>query len=229
MKKTIMFSLAVLLVAGAVYAQDSDQEDSSEQVKIKGPFAETWVLPGADITMYTKLYPWKAAFQFREGGETRSTVTTAASLRGSDGPYAVSEESRQKFEKLVADTFVKELGRSKIFEVVDEVGPDTLLVRAVLLDIVSNVPPRATGMVDVHISAVGEATFLFELIDAETGQVQATVGERRRIQPPGRMHDVSAVPTNSATVWNDVKIWASSVGRDLRKALEKAHKDASKK
>jgi hypothetical protein len=29
-------------------------------------------------------------------------------------------------------------------------------------------------------------------------------------------------------VWNDVEIWARSVARDLRVALEKAHKKASK-
>jgi hypothetical protein len=58
--------------------------------------------------------------------------------------------------------------------------------------------------------------------------VQATVGERRMIQPPNRMHDINTVPANAASVWNDVEIWARSVARDLRVALEKAHKKGSK-
>jgi hypothetical protein len=228
MKKTALMMLTAILLAGFAYAQETPAVEESEQVKIKGPFKETWVRPDADITRYTKLYPWKSVFQFREGGETTGARTTAGKLRGDSGPYAVNEESRQKFEELVTATFVKELGRSKIFELVDQVGPDTLLVRAAVLDIVSNVPPNFTGTADIYLSAVGEASFLFELIDAETGEVQATVGERRMIQPPTRMHDISTVPANAASVWNDVEIWARSVARDLRVALEKAHKKASK-
>jgi len=231
MKKLTSLWFIAMLVAGVVYAQENQTADEkasgNEQVKIKGPFKETWVRPDADITQYTKLYPWKSKFEFREGGE-KGAPTTAGKLRGDDGPYVVTEESRQKFEKEVNESFVKELGRSKIFEMVDEVGPDTLLVRASLLDIVSDVPPRFTGTADVYLSAVGQATFFFELIDSETGEVQATVGERRSIQPPNRMYDINAAPANSATVWADIEMWATSVARDLRKALEKAHKKASK-
>jgi hypothetical protein len=228
MKKTALMMLAAILLVAVAYAQESQSADQTEQVKIKGPFKETWVRPDVNITQYTKLYPWKSVFQFREGGETKGARTTAGKLRGDNGPYAVNEESRQKFEELVTSTFVKELGRSKIFELVDEVGPDTLLVRAAVLDIVSNVPPNYTGTADIYLSAVGEASFLFELIDAETGEVQASVGERRMIQPPNRMHDLNTVPANAASVWNDVEIWARSVARDLRVALEKAYKKASK-
>ena len=230
MKNTALVLLAAILVVGVAYAQETSPavEEGSEQVKIKGKFAETWVRPDADISQYTKLYPWKAVFQFREGGETKAAKTTAGKLRGDDGPYVVNEESKQKFEQLVSDAFVKELGRSKIFELVDEVGPDTLLVRAAVLDIVSNVPPSYSGTADVYLSAVGEASFIFELIDAETGEVQATAGERQRIQPPTRMYDVSSAPANSATIMNDIEVWATTVARDLRKALEKAHKKVSK-
>ncbi len=200
----------------------------SEQVKIKGPFKETWVRPDMDITQYSKIYPWKTVFQFREEGTDKGAPTTAGRVRGDDGPYVVKDEGKQKFEEVVTAEFIKELGRSKVFELVDEVGPDTLLVRALVLDIVSNVPPNYVGTADVHLSAVGEASFIFELIDAETGVVQATVGERRLIQPPNRMYDINTAPANSATILNDVKVWATSVARDLRVAMEKAQKKASK-
>ncbi len=94
---------------------------------------------------------------------------------------------------------VKELGRSKQFEIVDTVGPGTLLIRAAMLDIVSNVPPNVGRLANVHLSSMGEATFVFELIDAETGVIQARTADRRYIQPPSAMNTVSAAPTNSAT------------------------------
>ena len=206
--------------------QDGDQDEYApvdKDTRCRAPV--NWDL--LDATGFLNRIFTAIGFEFREGGEARGARTTAGQLKDSGGPYVIKEESREKFEQLVNESFVKELGRSKIFELVDEVGPDTLLVRASLLDIVSNVPPNYTGTADVYLSAVGEATFFFELIDAETGEVQATVGERQRIQPPSRMYDVSSAPANSATIMNDIKIWATTVARGLRVALEKAQKKAS--
>ena len=71
---------------------------------------------------------------------------------------------------------------------------------------------------------------VFEVIDAETGVIQARVGERRVIQPPGAtMNQVGAMPTTSNIIWNNVDMWASKVARDLRVALDKASKKAGKK
>jgi len=231
MKVTTLSVFALLLIATIANAQETptvkEVTGADDLVKEKGYFAGTWVHPDADITQYSKLYPWNAEFQFRDVGETRSTASTSASL-DSSGPYAISDEAKAQFEEIVKDSFVKALGQSKRFEVVDQVGPDTLIVRAALLDIISVVPPKTTGVHDVHLSAVGEATFVFELIDAETGVIQARVAERRRIQPKSAMGTVSTVPTTSATVWSDVKLWANQVGQDLRRTLEKAKKKAEK-
>jgi len=231
MKKTVLFFVVTILMTGLPHAQEAtpaaEITGADELVKQKGRFQETWVRPDADITQYSKLYLWQAVFQFREGGET-STGTTIGTSRGDQGPYAVRDESKAKFEQVVGDSFVKALGQSKIFEVVDKVGPDTLIVRAAVLDIVSDVPPTRAGVNDVYLSAVGEATFVFELIDAETGVIQARVAERRRIQPRGRMNEVSRVPANSSTVWSEVTLWANRVGQDVRRALEKAQKKAKK-
>ena len=230
MKKAAFLLLCGVLMAGVLYAQDAPVKEvtgEDELVKEKGRFAGTWIHPDADITQYSKLYPWQSVFQFREGGEEKAGTTIEAS-RGNQGYYVVTDESKAKFEEVVSDTFVKVLGRSKIFEVVDEVGPDTLIVRIAMLDIVSNVPPTRPGSQDSYLSAVGEATFLFELIDSETGVIQARVGERRRIQPRSRMNTVSSRPANSSTVWAEVKMWADQLGEDFRRALEKAHKKAMK-
>jgi hypothetical protein len=231
MKNAAYFLLAVTLVVGVAHGQEEakplEVTGGDELVQEKGRFAGTWIRPEADITKYKKLFLWQAVFQFREGGNEK-TGTTIGMSRGDQGPYAVTEDSKAKFEEVVSETFVKALGRSKIFEAVDEVGPETLIVRIAMLDIVSNVPSTRPGTNDVYLSAVGEATFMIELIDSETGVIQARAGERRRIQPRGRMNDVSSVPTNSATVWSEVKVWADQLADDFRRALEKAHKKAQK-
>ncbi len=215
---------------GVLYAQEVPVEKvtgGDDLVEQKGPWAGTWVHPDADISKYSKLYLWESLFKFREGGAT-SAGTTMQMMRGdSSGPYAVTEESRKKFKQVVSEAVVKELGRSKLFEVTDTVGPGTLLVRGAVLDIVSNVPPHLSGG-GIHLASVGQATMVFELIDAETGVIQARVAERRNIQPDVRMNQVNSAPVNSATVWNDVKRWAGDEAQALRKALEKAKKKGGK-
>ena len=228
-KKAVFLLLCGVLIAGVLYAQDQPVKEvtgGDELVKKKGPFAENWVRPDADITKYSKLYLWEPEFHFREGGAT-SAGTTMQMMRGdSSGPYAVTEDSKKKFKEVVSEAVDKELARGKMFEVTDTVGPGTLLVATAVLDIVSDVPPNLSGG-GIHLASVGQATIVFELIDAETGVIQARVAERRAIQPDVRMNQVNAAPVNEASVWNDVKQWAGDEARELRQALEKAKKKAS--
>lgn len=226
MKKAAFLLLCGVLMAGVLYAQDAPVKEvtgGDDLVKEKGPWEGTWIHPDADISKYSKLYIWESLFKFREGGKT-SAGTTMQMMRGdSSGPYAVNEESKEKFKQVVNEAVDKELARSKMFEMTDTVGPGTLLVRCAVLDIVSNVPPNLSGG-GIHLASVGQATMVFELIDAETGVIQARVAERRAIQPDVRMNQVNAAPVNSASVWNDVKQWAGDEAKALRKELEKAKK-----
>ena len=230
MKKAAFLLLCGVLMAGVLYAQEVPVEKvtgGDDLVQKQGPWEGVWVRPDADISKYGKLYMWDSVFQFREGGAT-SAGTTMQMMRGdSSGPYKVSEESREKFKQIVNEAVVKELGRSKLFEVTDTVGPGTLLVGAAVLDIVSDVPPNLSGG-GIHLASVGQATMVFELIDAETGVIQARVAERRNIQPDVRMNQVNSAPANAASVWNNVKQWAGDEARALRKGLEEAKKKAGK-
>lgn len=228
-RKAAFLLLCGVLMAGVISAQEAPVEKvtgGDEMVKEKGAFAETWVRPDADISKYGKLYMWDSVFQFREGGAT-SAGTTMQMMRGdSSGPYAISEDSQEKFKQIVSETVVKELARSEMFEVTDAVGPGTLLVRGAVLDIVSDVPPNLSGG-GIHLASVGQATIVFELIDAETGVIQARVAERREIASPVRMNRANTAPVNAASVWNDVEQWARGEAQVLRKELDKAKKKAS--
>ena len=48
------------------------------------------------------------------------------------------------------------------------------------------------------------------------------VAERRAIQRPGGQIDMMSMPTNSVTVWADVRRWASNSARRLRAELDDA-------
>jgi hypothetical protein len=227
MRYAALILAAVVSAAGLVHGQEATPgpaiTGADELVQKKGALASTWVRPDADIGRYSKLYLWQPEFQFREGGET-SAGTTAKLVRGDSGPFAISAEDQERFTTLVSETFVAELERSELFEVVDQVRPETLIVRAGFLDIISDVPPNVERYGNIHLSSVGEATIFFELIDASTGVILARAAERQQIQPEWRTRGVNTAPANSATVWSDVERWAREQAQDLRKALEKAKK-----
>jgi len=231
MKKAMLILAAAVSLASLLQAQEEttpiEVTGADELVEKKGQLASTWVRPNADITRYDKLYLWEPEFQFREGGET-TAGTTAKLVRGDSGPFAIRAEDQERFKTLVSETFVAELERSKLFEVVDQVGPETLIVRAGFLDIVSDVPPNVERYGNIYLASVGEATIVFELIDASTGVIQARAGERRLIQPDARARGVNTAPANSATVWSDVERWARERAEDLRRALEKAKRQGEK-
>lgn len=225
MRTTLYAIAAMSLVASLAFAQQEPPRVTGADalVKEKGRFRETWVHPDADITKYDKLYVWRPAFQFRDV-EGQGAGTTSSFLRG-EGPFPVAEEEQKKFEEVFVTVFLEELQRSKQFELTNQVGPDTLIVRGGVLDIISNVPPRSRQG-NAFLSAVGEGTFIFELIDSETGVMQARIGERRRIQPPGASPSAFSKPANAATVWADVEQWARGFASDFRRELDKARKKA---
>jgi hypothetical protein len=230
--KTLMMLILATLTVGAAIPQDATPAPKvtgeDDLVQTTGRYAATWVRPGVDLSHYTKLLLWKTVFQFRDVAKTPSSVPTSVSLSDTEGPYSIPDEDKQKFEEIVDDALVKQLARSKEFEIVDQPGPNTLIVRPMMLDITSDVPPSTLGYTNVYLASVGEATIVFELIDAETGVILARAGERRRIQPQSRMVGVNPAPMTSATVYADIQRWSYEVARELRVALDKARKKAGK-
>jgi pantothenate kinase-related protein Tda10 len=76
------------------------------------------------------------------------------------------------------------------------------------------------------MATFGEATFIVELLDAETGDVLAVASERRKIEQPGGRIDQFTMRTTSATVYAQVRRWASQAASKLRSEIDKGMKKA---
>ncbi|MGE0623887.1 MAG: hypothetical protein AB7I04_22300 [Pseudomonadales bacterium] len=198
---------------------DIESERYGELEKGKSAFKETWVLPGADLSKYRNLYLWEAIFEYRDVGDPdryRSTLS-----RSSRTTFGIAEEARTEFEKVVGESFLKEIEKGRQYQIVEKIEPNTLILRGGLLDIVSFVPPETVGRSDVYLSNIGEATLVIELLDGDTGTVLAMVSERRKIQPPGGGQiDRFTMPSTSVTISSDVRRWAQSAAAKLRRELE---------
>jgi hypothetical protein len=224
-----IFGLGLLQVQAQEVKQpvigESTEAVKGEMEKVKrGKFKDTWVHPDADITRYSKLMFGDAEFEFRDVGDAKAYRTNTRSSNNKS-EFGVAESERAKFKEVVSEAFKKQMEKSKQFDIVDQPGPDTILVLGAVVDIVSAVPPEYVGRNDLYMSHVGEATLIIELLDSESGAVLAYAEDRRKMNTSsgGTINHMST-PTNSVTVWSDVRRWANSAASRLRSSLDKAKK-----
>jgi hypothetical protein len=136
--------------------------------------------------------------------------------RTAKGHYEVTEEQKARLEATMREAFLEELARSEHFTIVDEPGPDVLLISVALLDVVSFVPPDPLGAgSDIYLSRVGEATIVLELRDSITEAILARAIDRRAAEGIAGMTQSNRVQ-NRAEVRRLAQIWA----RMLRERLD---------
>jgi hypothetical protein len=172
-----------------------------------------WARPDFDISGYTKIWPVSGGIEYRQVKDRgRSTMA-----RSQGGPYFIDEKSRAQFEELVGEVFREELQMIERYELVNGPGPDVLMVRGGLLDVVSYVPPDPIGgRSEIFLSSVGEATLVLELRDSETGTILARSVDRRAAEPMSNTFRSSNTVTNSSEVRRLIRFWA----RRLREGLD---------
>jgi len=175
-------------------------------------FKRAWAAPDVDVTKYTKIMPGGAEFEFRAVRGSSSTTRTSSNQR----EFPVSEANQQKLKEVVGEIFNEELAKSARFSITDAPGPDVLIVRGAMLDIVSLVPPERAGRSEVYLSRVGEITLVLEVADSMSGETLARAAERRAAERPGNQ----GVRANSVTSWQEVRRLARSWAVKLRDGLD---------
>ena len=172
-----------------------------------------WAVPHLNLSRYTKILPVNLGIEYRE--VTNKGATSVARSRG--GPYFIDDKSRAQFEALVNQIVMEELQKSNRFDVVDERGPDTLIIGGALLNVTSQVPPRSvSGRSRIYLRSVGEATLVLEVRNSETNAILARAVDRRAASTIGGSFTQSNSVTTSAEVRRLIRFWASG----LREALE---------
>lgn len=216
----LMFSMPVFaaLAVGCSTATPTIQEGPDAEVSFDGLHkvdnsgaGMAWARPDFDISGYTKIWLVGAGIEYRQVKDRGRMA-----MRSGSGPYFIDDKSRAKFEKNVTDVFAEELAKTKRFELVDGPGPDVLMVRGGLLDVISYVPPETVGRSEVYLRSVGEATLVLELRDSETGTILARSIERRAAESAGGSLQFSSTVSNSAEARRLIRRWAMQ----LRGALD---------
>lgn len=217
-KTTVVLGFATFLVA-CTTAAPTIQAGPNAEVSFDGLHKvdnskadEAWARPDIDLSGYTKLWPVGFGVEYRQVKDRGNTAIG----RSQGGPYFVDEETRARFENMVLLIFAEELRKIERYDLVEEPGPDVLIVEGGLLDVVSYVPPEPIGgRSSVYLSSVGEATLVLELRDSETRTILARSIDRRAAETPGAGVQFANPVRNSAEVERLVRRWATRLREGL--------------
>lgn len=179
---------------------------------VENPRADAaWARPDADITGYTKIMLEGVGVEFRPGARSRVNRATSAS-----DYYVVTPERKKRLKEVFAERFREELAKSTHFTLVNEAGPDVLLIKGGLIDVVSYVPPQQAGRYEIFLERIGEATLVLEIRDSISEAIIARVVDRRAAENVARDFQRANRATNTAEVRRLAGIWA----RILREQLD---------
>jgi hypothetical protein len=180
---------------------------------VKGGSADAaWARPNVDISQYSKIMLQGVGIEYRPGGESGRLYSAGSRI----DHFEITDEQKRKFEEVLREAFLKELGSSEHFTIVDQPGPDVLLIRGALLDVVSFVPPEPMGRSEIYLSRVGEATLVLEIRDSVSEAIFVRAVDRRAAENTAGGFSESNRVTNKVEVRRMASTWA----RLLRERLD---------
>jgi len=139
-----------------------------------------WARTDIDLSSYSKVMFEGVGIEFRPVDGPYSGQAGTTSVRTtSRTEFQLDDKTKALVREEIGGAFVEELARSDKYEIVDAAGPDVLLVRAGLLDVVSRVPPTPMGRSSVYLDSVGEATLVLELRDSTSDAILVRAVDRR--------------------------------------------------
>lgn len=216
-----IYTLIILAIAfaGCSSAGPTIQTGEDAEISFDGlhrvdnaRFRSAWANPDIDFSRYSKVIPGGAEFQFRPVDQTARTTRA----RTSGSVFWISDENQARLVEETTEIFAEELANSTRFEITDTKGDDVIIIRGVIHDIVSTVPPEQIGRGDIFLSSVGEATIVIEVIDSMSNKVIFRGAERRAAQRTGGQ----AIRANSVTTWAEVRRLMRQWARTMREGLD---------
>lgn len=218
MRKLMLAVLILAVAAGIGFARNSNSgfgPDGLEELeKQKGQFKTTLIRPDADFSKYGKLCPKRVLLQFRgpEPAQEESTMGSLVKKKGRDVVVPEGEEL-EVFRQVIADAFTAEMGSCELFELVDDASPGTLFFRVMVTEIMTDIAEKSSKGKPFSV----QGNFLIDVVDAETGIIQARFGEfsrSKKVKNPVEVPDAGAQ-------WVNISIWAEQAAVDLRLELER--------
>lgn len=223
MKRTSLLLATAMLAAcssAPTFQSGQDAEMTHDGLtRMEGTVLDAvWARTDIDVAGYRKVMLEGLGVEFRpvEGPYSgRGGTSSAAMRRSNQTTFPMDAETQQLFIDEIRGVFVEEMGRSEVFEIVEEPGPDVLKLRVGLFDVVSSVPPETVGRSQIFLDRVGEASLVLELRESESNAILVRAVDRRAAERPGQ-----AIQSNRVTNMAEVRRLGRRWGTILREGVD---------
>ena len=182
----------------------TDNVDGLQQVSSRY-FDIAFARPGVDFSHYTTVLLSGSELAFKTPDRSQHQ-------------FPLSDEQKDQFRQHLDEQFSAELANLKNLRLADQAGPDALAVLVRVQDIITTVPPQATGRSgwgSLSLRALGEATLVIELHDSESGEILARVYDRRALEGVAISQNQAAPLTRFEDGESMSRQWASTVRERL--------------
>jgi hypothetical protein len=179
------------------------------------------VRPGIDLGAYRDLVLDSARLEYRDVDERLGIYSLR--LRPGHDAYPIPDGQRARIEEAFERRMAEALDKSRHYRRVEERGPGTLAVRAMLVDFVSRVPAQEP-FADLWVRSVGEGTLIVELWDEGRDELLVrALDHRKDARAPGR----ELVRANQVASWPELnrhlQLWAGQT----RTLIDQLHRHGS--
>jgi hypothetical protein len=174
---------------------------------------QVWAREDVDLREYSKFMTVAAGLQFRPVRSVNRASTSTAR------EFPLTQQQQDTVRRIATEEFNRALDGVTSMERVESPGPNVLIVRGAIIDIVSRVPPERAGRTDTYLDSVGQATFVIELIDAESKAVLVRGVDTRSADTPGVTQRANRV-TNSSEVRRLAAHWARQLADALNNVTQ---------
>jgi hypothetical protein len=209
-----LFSVPALAKKQQLPEVDEDGLHLLKDTKVAVAYAK----PGASLEPYTKVELMDCFVQFKQNWQHNYNMKQIG-LNGT-----VTDKDAEAIKKNLAEEFRKvftDVLTSEGYEIVDEAGPDVLLVRPALLNVAVTAPDiRPTGRSRTYISSAGEMTLYMELYDSATDTLLARVADPQADSE--RMSKLANRATNQKAADRILRSWAELLAKALGEVKEGA-------
>jgi hypothetical protein len=206
-------AFAALLCAPAIAKKEQLPEVDKDGLHLlkDTEVAVAYAKPGASLDPYTKLKILDCFVDFQKDWQRDYNMNEI----GLDG--RVTDKDAEAIKKGLADEFKKvftDVLTKKGHEVVDDVGPDVLLLRPALINVDVVAPDvNRVGMARTFVRSAGEMTLYMEFYDSATSTLLARVVDPQA-DNEGFAQQADRV-TNKAAADRILRSWAELLSKHL--------------
>jgi hypothetical protein len=218
MKVFLCLLFGAMLVGGVVTdlrvasAQEVDMTYDGLVRSDKRGLKGVWIKPGIDFSHYTGILFDAPEFEFRLPG-------TVEDRRFRQQQFVLTPDDKQGLSEMALRIFKEEAQKIQHYRLTDEPGPDVIIVRIRILDVLKIVPTEADdpSMDITRMRSVTEATQVAEVHDSLSGEIIA-----RSVDQGGKAY-AGGVASARSRDWAPLEKPVRNFAKEIRERLDKIH------